>query len=316
MVRLGCALFPCSFADEGGVQWAGKHAGRQQQVIRLATVRGEVFHTSMVLLSYATDFLEMIQRMRGVEIELFGEGLQQSMCAYHAQLASQKDGYVEDAALANGYIHIPEHPDSSMIRRPNGFLFPAADTQWSPLSGQSYQILYDVLDHTPKRGVVVQAGGNVGVLAMALSKHFGKVYTFEPDDDNFRCLVHNVTAPNVVKTQVALGETAGRVGMNVFPANCGSHAIEGTGDTLVETVDSLHLDACDLIVLDVEGYELFALKGAAQTIERCRPTIALEDKGLSQRYGVAKGEAPKWLADNFGYRVVREDKRDVILRCD
>lgn len=314
--KFGIHGMDCSFADEGDEQWAGKHAGRRQQVIRLATVRGEVFHTSMVLLSYATDFLEMIQRMRDVEIELYGSGLQQSMCAYHAHLANQRHGYAEDAVIGNSYLHIPEQPDNSMIRRPNGFLFPAADTQWSPLSGQSYQILYDVLDHTPKRGVVVQAGGNVGVLAMALAKHFDKVYTFEPDDDNFRCLVYNVTAKNVVKTQVALGEAQGRAGMNVFPANCGSHAIEGAGDTLIETVDSLNLDSCDLIILDVEGYEFFALKGAAQTIKRCRPTIAIEDKGLSQRYGIAKGESPRWLIDNFGYRIVREDKRDVILRCD
>jgi hypothetical protein len=79
----------CSFADEGKEQWAGKHAGLSQEVVKIATVEGEIFHTSLVLIGYATEFVEMIQRMSvGVDIQLYGTGLLQSMIRMHSELAA------------------------------------------------------------------------------------------------------------------------------------------------------------------------------------------------------------------------------------
>jgi FkbM family methyltransferase len=202
-----------------------------------------------------------------------------------------------------------------MVERPNGLLFPIHDTQWRNIGGQSGEILYECLENTPGRGVVVQAGGNVGILANSLSQHFGHVYTFEPDEDNFTCLDHNVVARNVTKRRAALGaSTECGVSLEKLPANCGSHNVNGVGNIPVATIDGLDLGACDLIVLDVEGYELFALRGAERTIDKYRPTVILEDKGLSKRYGIAQGDAPGWLMEKFGYRVVKSTSRDVILR--
>ncbi len=289
----------CSFADEGKEQWAGKHAGRRQDVVQIATVSGELFHTSLVLVSYATEFIEMIQRMSaGVDIRLYGEGLLQSMTKMHAQLAEKSDGSLPGT-----------------VERPTGMLFPIHDTQWHNIGGQSADALSMALEHTPGRGIVVQAGGNVGILANGLAQTFQHVYTFEPDEDNFKCLDHNVVARNVTKRRAALGaSTDCGVSLDTMQANCGSHCVNGVGSIPVETIDGLALDACDLIVLDVEGYELFALRGAEQTIAKHKPTIILEDKGLSRRYGIAQGDAPGWLMEKFGYSVVKHTSRDVVLR--
>ena len=43
------------------------------------------------------------------------------------------------------------------------------------------------------------------------------------------------------------------------------------------TIDSLNLEDTVLIQLDVEGHEMFALKGALKTISKCRPVVAIED---------------------------------------
>jgi hypothetical protein len=76
----------CSFADDGK-QWAGKHAGKQKdQMVIKADCEGRVFHTSPVLLSYATDFIEMIQKMDAA-IRIYGDGLLPTMCRLHAQMA-------------------------------------------------------------------------------------------------------------------------------------------------------------------------------------------------------------------------------------
>lgn len=78
-------------------------------------------------------------------------------------------------------------------------------------------------------------------------------------------------------------------------------------------IDDLSLRECDLIYLDIEGYEFRALRGALATIERCHPVIVVEDKGLSERYGSARGDIEKWLGAEFGYRVAARPHKDVVL---
>lgn len=70
----------CSFADAGEKQHAGKHAGNKQDV---CTYRcgGRVFSTSHILKTYATDFIEMIQRVNDLDVRLHGDGLLQAMIA-------------------------------------------------------------------------------------------------------------------------------------------------------------------------------------------------------------------------------------------
>jgi hypothetical protein len=79
----------CSIADDGR-QWAGKHAGKQheQMTIKL-NCDGLEFMTSPVLASYATDFIEMVQKMDAV-IRIYGDGLLPAMCRVHSQHARQQ----------------------------------------------------------------------------------------------------------------------------------------------------------------------------------------------------------------------------------
>jgi hypothetical protein len=78
----------CSFRDDGGMQHAGKHAGKRQDVVSYP-VGDRVFSTSNTLKSYATDFLEMIQRVNDLDIRLNGDGLLQAMVA---SLSSEEHG--------------------------------------------------------------------------------------------------------------------------------------------------------------------------------------------------------------------------------
>jgi FkbM family methyltransferase len=166
--------------------------------------------------------------------------------------------------------------------------------------------------------VAVQAGGNVGVYPLRLAKDFEAVFTFEPDLDNYRCLERNIQGVGNIEAHcLALADRKGRSSLVHAPANCGAHYLDdgnrrdGHGVDLW-TIDGLSLEACDLICLDVEGYEMAVLKGAASTITRFKPVILYEDKGMSDRYGVKQGEVEKWLAAEFGYRVAGRNRHDVL----
>lgn len=175
--------------------------------------------------------------------------------------------------------------------------------------------LTDAINICHKFEVVIQAGGNFGVWANYLSDKFKFVYTFEPDPVNFSCLCRNIgDVQNIIKIQAALGDGPGCVALSGREQNAGAHYIDGVGVIPVLRIDDLGLRACDLIVLDIEGYELKALKGAEQTIRRFKPVIHIEDKGLSERYGTKIGASEEWLKQ-FGYEVRGRPNRDVILSC-
>lgn len=161
--------------------------------------------------------------------------------------------------------------------------------------------------------VVVQAGGNCGLWPKALGERFEIVYTFEPDPVCFRCLCANAPATNIFKINAALGNDRGCIDLQRNPKRIGSHHVDGAGPIPTFRVDDLALSVCDLIYLDVEGFEKFALLGAADTIGRCRPVIALEDRHSSERYGVPKGGAVEWIVNSFNYRIAERMRGDVVL---
>jgi FkbM family methyltransferase len=180
-----------------------------------------------------------------------------------------------------------------------------------------------VLPLVKEKRICIQAGGAVGVWPLRLSKEFELVYTYEPHPHNFRCLAFNCLdeGENIIATNAALGEKFGRISLTLMDHETNNHGAfqvsEGSGLTgriiPITMIDALHLDVCDLIYLDIEGLELFALMGAEETIRKCKPVIAIEDKGLSEAYGHKKGVAEEWLIKNFGYVVVARPHRDVIL---
>ena len=139
---------------------------------------------------------------------------------------------------------------------------------------------------------VIQAGGNCGIYSQIYSEIFETVYTFEPDPINFFCLVQNIKNTNVIKFQSCLGLDHKLVSVNINEKsvikkgyNCGTFHVSGTGNIPTLKIDDLALESCDLIHLDIEGFEGFAIQGAVETIKKFKPVVCLEINGLLKKYG-------------------------------
>lgn len=149
-----------------------------------------------------------------------------------------------------------------------------------------------------KFDVCVQAGGNLGLYPMMLSKRFTRVYTFEPHPLSFRCLMKNsMDRRNVYAFNAALSSSNQLCSMSMdFSYNMGMNRTDFDPGGYVPSflVDQLALETCDLIWFDIEGAEPGAIEGSTQTITKHRPIVVLE---------TTNGYVTKFL-ENLNYEYV------------
>lgn len=150
--------------------------------------------------------------------------------------------------------------------------------------------------------VCVQAGGHKGLWPKALAEYFSRVYTFEAHAANFAMLQH-VAPLNVVAHHAALGDEEGIVtAVPGLRKTSGGYYVQRGGDASAPDsvrmcrVDDLGLDACDALILDVEGAEFLALCGAEQTIRAFKPLIVVErNPPFGARFGYDFEELEAWV---------------------
>jgi FkbM family methyltransferase len=131
---------------------------------------------------------------------------------------------------------------------------------------------------------IVTGGTSCGMHVRFYAKMFKHVYAFEPDPVSFHCMTLNAPYQNVYKLNAAIVGTNHPV--NVVrhdPTNVGMNQVQQVASAGFQvpgfTIDSLNLQKCDLIQLDVEGFETDAIKGAIRTINKFKPVI------IGERFG-------------------------------
>lgn len=195
--------------------------------------------------------------------------------------------------------------------------WPPSDVKCKAVVFEWSKDLAIVYRHCRNFRTAIQAGGNMGVWPWLLAKKFASVVTAEPE---LECLFHlreNLKGvENVTVLPYALGAAPGTGKIAYVPGNLGAQWVEPGDAFEIVAIDSLARGNVDLIYLDIEGFEMAALLGARETIARDRPTIVVEDKGLSEKFGYKKGDIEKWLGAEFGYKVVARPHRDVVMVCE
>lgn len=200
------------------------------------------------------------------------------------------------------------------LEKDRGLYWPKIAAGYRPRYAKHAPDMAVAMKYTKGRDVVIQAGGNVGTWAIWLAERFKSVYTFEPDSMNFYCLARNAWMPNVHKFQAALGDYYSTpVEMNFHNNNIGAHnVISHQGSIPCMAIDQLNLRKCDMIVLDIEGYEFLALKGAKATLEDLHPVLQLEDRGHGDKLGVGGEKEISAFLEPMGYRKVDSVAKDTI----
>lgn len=148
---------------------------------------------------------------------------------------------------------------------------------------------------------VFDVGSNVGAYAIPIAQRItsGKVYAFEPSRSTFSTLRKNLklnSLSNVVPIQVALMDKVGKAQLNInvrgrdglntlgIPSHPESRVV-GEESVRTSTIDEFiraqNIGKVDVMKIDVEGAELFVLRGASGLLERSdAPLIILEAQAM------------------------------------
>lgn len=160
--------------------------------------------------------------------------------------------------------------------------------------------------------VILDVGANVGWYSLLFDRIAGSrrvdIFAFEPEPTNFALLDENISrngARHVTSVRCAVADVAGVRTLHLFDkSNRGRHSLLAIhpGETVdVATValdefwESLRLGARvpRFIKMDIEGFELMALRGASKVLSRC-PLVMLE---YSPAYMKAGSLEPADLVD-------------------
>lgn len=176
------------------------------------------------------------------------------------------------------------------------------------LRGYSLEILEYIARSTPRSGVVLDVGGNVGLITFPLLARRPdlNVHAFEPNPSNIAAWLQNRRlnpSGSATLAEVAVGAEPGRANL-VVPSDSGSGYIEpGEGDLPIVTLDAYTrehgIDRVDLLKLDIEGHEFEALQGAKRLLDERRiDRIVCEFNDVHlARIGMTERDVEVWLAD-------------------
>ncbi|QNA44986.1 FkbM family methyltransferase [Lacibacter sediminis] len=175
---------------------------------------------------------------------------------------------------------------------------------------------YKQFDH------IIDIGSNIGNHMLYYCNYLApkKVYCFEPNVFNRNQLEHNVSLNHLNKVVTvypfALGAASGKGVQTDFSlGNTGMNRIDRLSDADndadavdIRSLDSFSIAQANFMKIDVEGFEVEVLKGAGETIKRCKPVVMIE---------VFESNRPEVeaLMQGFGYKkfITLEDYNNIYV---
>ena len=197
------------------------------------------------------------------------------------------------------------------MKQVNGLWLPDSDTHFA---GPDYELgtRKVALGLTKRRRLALDVGAHVGIWTRHLSEEFDEVWAMEPNPENAECLTKNTAHLNnvVIRNEGASWTSDMMTLVHNRQGNSGMWSLAAPGQKADGTayfvkvipIDTLALPYLDFMKIDAEGHEPAVLRGAKDTIERCRPVLCLEVKGNGVSYGAVADAINMSLSDfSFEY---------------
>jgi FkbM family methyltransferase len=171
---------------------------------------------------------------------------------------------------------------------PGRFRLPLLVMTYGMLS-ENEKEAYHLRQIGPCRGTAIDIGANFGLYSLQMSRLYQRVISFEPNPEvaapliaarlaNVTLIHEGVSSRSDEATlfiPVANGvKLAGWASLN--QENCPQATSFSRLAIPLRTLDAHGFNDVGLIKIDVEGHEIEVLRGAEQTIRRCRPHLIIE----------------------------------------
>lgn len=166
------------------------------------------------------------------------------------------------------------HPNDEILSRSIVY-----DKIWEP---ETTKLIKNIIH---EGDVGIDLGANIGYFTMLMANLVGtsgKIFSFEPEPQNFEILQKNIKQnhlKNVVANQSAIGDINGKIKLYLSNTNAGWHKVfpkqfidyevsDKNIDVKICSLDKEFIDKkIDFIKMDIEGYEWNAIKGGKKILE-------------------------------------------------
>ena len=195
---------------------------------------------------------------------------------------------------------------------------------WRWKNGYEHKQFNETMKYVSNKGVALDIGAHVGIWTKRLSTVFQKVICFEPVKSHVECWRENCKGiKNVEIHEVGVSDKIDTVDMKIMQHNSGESTLQFIPDRTrtgkiekvnLKTIDNFNFSKVSFVKIDVEGHELFTLKGAINTLKKCRPTIFIEIHNKELR---KENNAYKFLCDLGYYEICKFNGSNFLLKyCD
>ena len=162
-----------------------------------------------------------------------------------------------------------------------------------------------------ENNVVLDIGANIGnhTLYYLNECNAKKVYCFEPVVDTYNVLYENIILNNLLERtclyNVGIGSKSGKANISSYNMyNIGGTTIEMSddGNISVVAIDDIDIPGfISMVKIDVEGFELYAIKGMQKTLEKYKPYLTIEIRNRHKNEVIS-------LLSNLGYNHIMLDQ--------
>jgi FkbM family methyltransferase len=169
--------------------------------------------------------------------------------------------------------------------------------------------------------VVLDIGANIGYMSLFFAQCVGtsgKVYAFEPEQENYQALLANIalnSAQNIMPQRQAATDVEKMLKLYLAQDNFGAHSTVFNDETLTDKYEEIQgapldtfvqknqLDKIALVKIDVEGAEYEVLQGMKQILKQQRPILIVElNDSLQRKRGLSFASISEELKTEYDYQ--------------